>query len=240
MKQYINEAKRLQQLAGIDEAMHINNKGELQNFPLEKDIEDAAHLQSLNFNVFPIDPDEKFYYFEFPDGSVSIASKNKNIILNLKKRYPERYKNAILKYDNQWQTGENEDDELNEISKMQQLAGISELMQVTPQGKLQDLNIPSGWELLKIDQDQDPEQDMEIESYGAPMEGWDEDHLDVVTIMKTPEIDPFTDEPQEVKYYVTTYISFGDFTESEQFNNFDDAKAEAVNIMNDLKSDWGR
>jgi hypothetical protein len=56
--------------------------------------------------------------------------------------------------------------------------------------------------------------------------------------MKTPEIDPLTEEPQEVKYYVTTLIAFGDFTKSEQFDNYDDAKAEAVNIMNDLKSDW--
>jgi hypothetical protein len=71
------------------------------------------------------------------------------------------------------------------------------------------------------------------------MEGWDEDHLDVVTIMKTPEVDPLTGKPQEVKYYVATYISFGDFTKSEQFNNLNDAKAEAINIMNDLKSDWG-
>lgn len=129
---------------------------------------------------------------------------------------------------------------INEAKRLQQLAGISELMQVTPQGKLQDLNIPSGWESLKIDPDQDPEEDMAIESYAAPMEGWDEDHLDAVTIMKTPEIDPFTGEPQEVKYYVTTYISFGDFIKSEQFNNFDDAKAEAVSIMNNLKSDWRR
>jgi hypothetical protein len=71
------------------------------------------------------------------------------------------------------------------------------------------------------------------------MEGWDEDHLDVVTIMKTPEADPLTGEPQEVKYYVATYISFGDFTKSEQFDNLDDAKAEAISIMDDLKSDWG-
>ena len=127
---------------------------------------------------------------------------------------------------------------INEVKRMQQLAGIDEAMQVNPQGKLQDLSIPSGWKPSTIDPDPDPEQDMEVEAYRAPMEGWDEDHEDVVTIMKTPEIDPTTEEPQEVKYYVTTYISFGDFEESEQFDNIDDAKAEAINIMNDLKSDW--
>jgi hypothetical protein len=128
--------------------------------------------------------------------------------------------------------------QLNEIKRMQQLAGIDEAMQVNFQGNLQDLNIPRGWESFEVEEDQDPEEDMEIESYAAPMEGWDQDNSDVVTIMKTPEIDPLTDEPQEVKYYVTTYISFGDFEESEQFDNYDDAKAEAVSIMNDLKSDW--
>jgi len=127
---------------------------------------------------------------------------------------------------------------INEVKRFQKLAGIDEAMQVNPQGRLQDLDIPSGWESLKIDQNQDPEEDIEVESYGAPMEGWDKDHLDVVNIMKTPEIDPITEEPQEVKYYVTTYISFGDSTESEQFDNLDDARAEAVSIMNDLKSDW--
>jgi hypothetical protein len=128
---------------------------------------------------------------------------------------------------------------INEVKRMQQLAGIDEAMQVNPQGKLQDLSIPSGWKTSTIDPDPDPEQDMEVEAYRAPMEGWDEDHEDVVTIMKTPEIDPTTEEPQEVKYYVTTYVAFGDITESEQFDNYDDAKEEAISIMNDLKSDWG-
>jgi hypothetical protein len=127
---------------------------------------------------------------------------------------------------------------INKGKKSQKLASINEAMQVNFQGKLQNLDIPQGWYSLEVYQDQDPEEDIEIESYGAPMEGWDEDHLDVVTIMKTPEADPLTGKPQEVKYYVATYISFGDFTKSEQFNNLNDAKAEAIDIMNDLKSDW--
>ena len=128
--------------------------------------------------------------------------------------------------------------QINEIKRMQQLAGIDDAMQINDKGILQDLDIPTGWKQLNIDPEPDPEEDTEVESYGAPMEGWDKDHLDIVTIMKTPEINPLTDEPQEVKYYVTTYISFGDFTKSEQFDNMDDAKAEAISIMNDLKSDW--
>ena len=132
-----------------------------------------------------------------------------------------------------------DDEELNEFKRTRKLASINEAMRVNFQGKLQNLDIPQGWYSLEVYQDQDPEEDIEIESYGAPMEGWDEDHLDVVTIMKTPEADPLTGEPQEVKYYVATYISFGDFTKSEQFDNLDDAKAEAISIMDDLKSDWG-
>ena len=65
--------------------------------------------------------------------------------------------------------------QLNEIKRMQQLAGIDEAMQVNFQGNLQDLNIPRGWESFEVEEDQDPEEDMEIESYAAPMEGWDQD-----------------------------------------------------------------
>ena len=113
-------------------------------------------------------------------------------------------------------------------------------MQVNPQGRLQDLDAPSGWEREKIDPDQDPEEPMDIETYSAPMEGWDTEHSDVVSIKRTSDIDASTGEPQDVEYYVTTYIAFGDYPESEHFDNYDDAKAEAVNIMNNLKSDWRR
>lgn len=104
-----------------------------------------------------------------------------------------------------------------EFLRMQKLAGL-----------ITENNIPKGWKRMKIDQDQDPEEDIEVESYGAPMEGWDKNHLDMVNIMKTPEN----------KYYITTYIAFGDFEESEQFDTLDDARKEAVRIMNDIKSDW--
>jgi hypothetical protein len=117
---------------------------------------------------------------------------------------------------------------------MQQLAGINEIRVNDPA----NIPIPSGWEALSTDPEPDPEEDIEIESYGAPMEGWDENHLDIVSIMKTPEMDPFTEEPQEVKYYVRTYISFGDYPESEHFDSYYDAKEKAVNIMNDIKSEW--
>jgi hypothetical protein len=82
----------------------INDKGELEDFsfPSEKETEDAAKLQSLGFEIKPIDPDEKLYYLELSNGRISVASKNKDIILKLKIQYPETWKDAVLKYDNKW------------------------------------------------------------------------------------------------------------------------------------------
>jgi hypothetical protein len=128
-----------------------------------------------------------------------------------------------------------------EFFRMQQLAGIiKEGMFVNRHGELQNLKIPQGWEEFTPDTDQDPEEDIEIKSYGAPMEGWDKDHYDFVNIMKTPEIDPITEKPLQSKYYVQTYISFGDVYKSEMFDSFKQAEMEAISEMNEIKSDWGK
>jgi hypothetical protein len=89
--------------------------------------------------------------------------------------------------------------------------------------------IPKGWESMGADPEPDPEEDMEIESYGAPMEGWDKEHYDYVNIMKTPEN----------KYYISTYIAFGDMEDGdEQYDSLEQAQAKAIEIMNDIKSEW--
>jgi hypothetical protein len=126
-----------------------------------------------------------------------------------------------------------------ELRRMQQLAGIiDEVMSVNSQGQLEDSEVPKEWKKIKVDSNQDIEEDIEIESYIAPMEGWDTEHYDVVNIMKTPDIDPITEEPLESKYYVQTDVAFGDVENSEQYDSFEQAKIQAIRIMNNIKYDW--
>ena len=123
-----------------------------------------------------------------------------------------------------------------EFTRMQKLAGIINEIKAVPGF----LSIPKGWKELSVDEDPDLEEDIEIESYGAPMEGWDTNHLDIVTIYSTPEIDAWTEEPiKEKKYFVKVYISYGDWTEDmEKYDTFIGAKIKAIEIMNDISSDW--
>jgi hypothetical protein len=123
-----------------------------------------------------------------------------------------------------------------EFQRMQKLAGIISEIKVTSGS----FPLPKGWKELPVDNDPDLEEDIEIESYGAPMEGWDEDHPDIVSIYSTPEIDAETGEPIEKKqYYVEVYISYGDWAEDmEKYDTFIGAKTKAIEIMNDISSDW--
>jgi hypothetical protein len=123
-----------------------------------------------------------------------------------------------------------------EFQRMQKLAGIISEIKVTSGS----FPLPKGWIELPVDNDPDLEEDIEIEIYGAPMEGWDENHLDTVTIYSTPEIDAETGEPIEKKqYFVNVYLSFGDWTEDmEKYDTFIGAKIKAIEIMNDISSDW--
>ena len=123
-----------------------------------------------------------------------------------------------------------------EFQRMQKLAGIISEIKVTSGS----FPLPKGWKELPVDNDPDLEEDIEIESYGAPMEGWDENHLDIVTIYSTPKIDAETGEPiEKQQYFVNVYISYGDWTEDmEKYDTFIGAKTKAIEIMNDISSDW--
>lgn len=102
-------------LVDILKEISVDSKGKITDFtPPDKDIESAAHLQSLGFEIKPIDPDEKLYYFELPDGRVSFASKDKNRLIALKTRYPDIWKDAVLKYDNKWLNGDEDTEEEND------------------------------------------------------------------------------------------------------------------------------
>jgi len=102
--------------------------------------------------------------------------------------------------------------------------------------------IPKGWKEFKVDEKPDFEEDIEIKSWGAPMEGWDTNHLDQVVIYKTPETDPLTDEPLESKYYVKTYYAFGmSFDENEVktlYDNYSEALNKAIELMEEIMEDW--
>jgi hypothetical protein len=108
------------------------------------------------------------------------------------------------------------------------------------------LKIPEGWEEYEVDEDQDPESDIEVKSFWAPMEGWDVNHHDQVVIFKTPSIDPLTDEEIPSYYYVETYIAYGEYNdddededgeESTKHSTLRGAMKEAIEIMEDIKSE---
>lgn len=121
---------------------------------------------------------------------------------------------------------------IKEAKRLQELAGIKEI-------KILNLVVPEGWVENKIVPEQDPEEDIEIKSWSAPMEGWDSNHTDTVIILKTPPINPMSNKPQDVYYYVRTYIAFGERDDSNiKHKNYRDALKEAIEIMNKIKENW--
>jgi hypothetical protein len=91
------------------------------------------------------------------------------------------------------------------------------------------IEIPNGWKKLDVDPEPDEDGNQAIETYSAPMEGWDENHEDIVTIMKNPQ----------GKYFLSVYIPFGDWLGDEEiYNSLYDAQKSAVEIMEELKEEW--
>ncbi len=116
---------------------------------------------------------------------------------------------------------------ITEAERLQKLAGISEI-KIIP-STLGGPKIPEGWEQYEVDPEPDMEEDIEVEAYSAPMEGWDDNNHDIVIIKKTPE----------GKYYVDVYIAFGDYGKADKkYDSLLPARQEAIEIMNDLKTDW--
>jgi len=116
---------------------------------------------------------------------------------------------------------------ITEAERLQKLAGISEI-KIIP-SVLGEQPIPEGWERYEEEEEPDMDGDIEVEAYYAPMEGWDDNNHDLVTIKKTPK-----DE-----YYVDVYMAFGGYEESgKKYNSLFQAKQEAIEIMNDIKKDW--
>jgi len=103
------------------------------------------------------------------------------------------------------------------------------------------LRIPEGWDEHKVDKDQDPESDIEVKSFSAPMEGWNVNDHDQVVIFKTPSIDPFTNEKIPSYYYVETYMASDEFDDDDneeeptKYSTLSEAMREAIEIMEDIK-----
>jgi hypothetical protein len=127
--------------------------------------------------------------------------------------------------------------QLNEIKRMQQLAGIL----------TESIEIPNEWSKLEIDSDpewNDPEYDHDVELYSAPMGGWDDEHQDQVYIMSTPSIDEKTKQPlpsDQIKYFISVNYAFGGREdEDKEYDTIDDARRRAVEVMNDITNNWGK
>ncbi len=125
--------------------------------------------------------------------------------------------------------------QLNEIKRMQRLAGLLK----------ESIEIPNGWSELEIDSDpewNDPEWDHDVELYSAPMEGWDDEHQDQVYIMSTPSIDEKTKKllpTDQIKYFISVNYAFGDREDEDTlYDTIDDARRRAVEVMKDIMKNW--
>lgn len=79
-----------------------------------------------------------------------------------------------------------------------------------------------------------------LKAWEAPMEGWDDEHMDVVMIKKEYDYNPETGEFEgEGKFYVDGYVAFGDFDEKGPFDTFEEAFSIAVEEMEAFKEEWG-
>lgn len=67
-----------------------------------------------------------------------------------------------------------------------------------------------------------------IEAYEAPMEGWDDNHPDVIYIFK--KIDN--------KFNVMGNYAFGDFISEGEYNSLYEAQKRALELMEELKKGW--
>ena len=100
-----------------------------------------------------------------------------------------------------------------------------------------EVPIPNGWteqEVTAEDQDHNPENKDEpdyyeiLNIYSAPMEGWDDNHSDIIKILKD----------KEGKYFINTQCAFSEDIDSEKLNSYYEAKKYAVSEMEDLMEYW--
>lgn len=92
--------------------------------------------------------------------------------------------------------------------------------------------LPSHWKKKNFEANPD---DVEIyggeivDHYSSPMEGWDTEHTDDIMIIK------LTDG----KFKVESYASFGDNNDEGTFATYEEAKAKAIDVMEDFNNFTG-
>ena len=108
-----------------------------------------------------------------------------------------------------------------------------DLRKYLAEGKLlKEDTIPSGWdewtekETLEF---LNSPGETAIKIWDAPMEGWDEEHRDVIIIK----------QKDDGKHYLDGYVAFGDYKEQGPFDSYEEVFQLAVDEMNAFKEDWG-
>lgn len=97
--------------------------------------------------------------------------------------------------------------------------------------------VPANWKKLTLDIDYDPEQDNTVESYKAPAANTNGRYYDLVNIVKTPDIDGWTEEALKPEYYIEVHIAFGDMFKVETtYDNIESARAEAFKQMRKINT----
>ena len=97
---------------------------------------------------------------------------------------------------------------------------------------LKEQSIPSGWDEWTEEETLEflkSPGETAIKIWDAPMEGWDEEHEDMVIIK----------QKDDGKHYLDGYVAFGDFEEQGPFDSYEEVFQLAVDEMNAFKEDWG-
>ena len=100
------------------------------------------------------------------------------------------------------------------------------------EGKLlkEEMKAPSGWTEIKDLSDlhySEEDGEIAVKAWDAPMEGWDEEHKDMIIIRKDDD-----------GFYLDGYVPFGDFEMQGPFNTYEEVLKLAVEEMEAFKEDW--
>jgi len=88
--------------------------------------------------------------------------------------------------------------------------------------------IPDGWDEEDISTWEVEPGETIIKAWSAPMEGWDEEHKDMIIIK----------QKEDGNHYLDGYVSYGDFEEQGPFDSYEEVFKLAVDEMNAFKEDW--
>lgn len=115
------------------------------------------------------------------------------------------------------------------IIKLKENQTLADLFENTNQ-----TDVPEGWSESKIsDQDQDKELygGKIVKMYTAPMDGWDEEHEDILYII----------EKEDGSFKISAYYAFGgddEELEKELFNSLEAAQKRVVEVMEEIMENW--